>query len=183
MTSLIHVNGPPGIGKSTLSALYADRHPGTLNLDIDRLHRLVGGWRDEDNHTHEVLRPVALAMASTHLAGGRDVILPQYSARSNEVCAFEKVALERGAHFREVVLLDGKAESIARFDRRTDDTAWGRHNRRLVARLGGPVMLAAMYDQLLEFLRLRPSAVVVRSEPEAVEKTYASLLQVLRSER
>jgi hypothetical protein len=44
-------------------------------------------------------------------------------------------------------------------------------------------MLAAMYDQLLEFLRLRPSAVVVRSEPEAVEKTYASLLQVLRSER
>lgn len=44
-------------------------------------------------------------------------------------------------------------------------------------------MLAAMYDQLLEFLRLCPSAVVARSEPEAVEKAYASLMQVLRSER
>jgi bifunctional non-homologous end joining protein LigD len=30
---LVHLNGPPGIGKSTLSALYADRNLGTLNLD------------------------------------------------------------------------------------------------------------------------------------------------------
>ena len=71
VTSLIHLNGPPGIGKSTLSALYAERHPGTLNLDIDSLHRLVGGWQDVDNRTHDVLRPVALAMASAHLRGGR----------------------------------------------------------------------------------------------------------------
>jgi hypothetical protein len=39
---LVHLNGPPGIGKSTPSALYADRNPGTLNLDVDFLHRLVG---------------------------------------------------------------------------------------------------------------------------------------------
>jgi predicted kinase len=179
VTSLIHLNGPPGIGKSTLSALYAERHPGTLNLDIDSLHRLVGGWQDVDNRTHDVLRPVALAMASAHLAGGRTVILPQYLARPDEIDAFENVAREQGADFREVVLLDEKAESIARFDRRRDDSAWGRHNRRLVALQGGPVMLAAMYDQLMEILQLRPSAVVVRSEPEAVENTYASLMRAL----
>lgn len=179
MTSLIHLNGPPGIGKSTLSALYAERHPGTLNLDIDSLHRLVGGWQDVDSHTHEVLRPVALAMASTHLGGGRSVILPQYLARLDEINAFEKVAHEQGADFLEVVLLDEKAESIARFERRGDDSAWGEHNRRLVALQGGPKMLAAMYDRLLEILQLRPSAVIVRSEPEAVEHTYESLIQVL----
>ena len=67
VTCLILLNGPPGIGKSTLSALYTDRHPGTLNLDIDSLHRLVGGWQDPENRTHDVLRPVALVMASTHL--------------------------------------------------------------------------------------------------------------------
>jgi predicted kinase len=179
VTSLIHLNGPPGIGKSTLSALYAERHPGTLNLDIDSLHPLVGGWQDVDNSTHEVLRPVALAMAATHLAGGRDVILPQYLARPDQIEAFERVAHEHGADFREVVLLYDKAEAIDRFERRTDDSEWGKHNRQLVALQGGSALLAAMYDRLLEVVRLRPLAVVVRSEPEAVESTYASLTRVL----
>ncbi|HET9871456.1 MAG TPA: AAA family ATPase [Propionibacteriaceae bacterium] len=179
MTSLIHVNGPPGIGKSTLSALYAERHPGVLNLDIDSLHRLVGGWQDVDNHTHEVLRPVALAMASAHLGEGRDVILPQYLARVDEIQAFEKVAHEQGADFREVILFDEKTESIARFDRRRNDSEWDRHNREVVALLGGSVMLAAMYDQLLAIMQMRPSAMVVRSEYDSVDDTYASLIRVL----
>ena len=179
MASLIHLNGPPGIGKSTLSALYAERHPGTLNLDIDSLHRLVGGWQDEDNRTHDVLRPVALAMAATHLQGGRDVVLPQYLGRLTEIAKFERVAAEQGAAFREVVLLQDKAESIDRFDRRRDDSLWGEHNRRLVARHGGAAMLGGMYDQLVQILEHRPAAVVVRSEPDAVEATYAALLEVL----
>jgi hypothetical protein len=88
-------------------------------------------------HMHEVLRPVALAMASAHLAGGRDVVLPQYLARLEEIERFERVAHERSASFREVVLLDEKAASIARFDGREDDSPWGRHNRRVVAAQGG----------------------------------------------
>lgn len=179
MTALIHLNGPPGIGKSTLAALYADRHPGTLNLDIDALHPLVGGWQDEDNNTHELLRRVALAMAATHLGGGHDVVLPQYLARLTEIDRFEGVAQEQGADFREVVLLAGKSEAIARFDRRSDDSDWGRHNRRLVASHGGPAMLASMYDRLLEILPARPAAVVLRCEPGAVEATYALLLEAL----
>jgi hypothetical protein len=177
--SLIHLNGPPGIGKSTLSALYAHRHPGTLNLDIDSLHRLVGGWQDPGNHTHEVLRPVALAMASTYLAGGRDVVLPQYLAEVAEIDRFERVAREHGAAFREVVLLDAKAAAIARFDTREDDSAWGEHNRRVVAAQGGATFLAAMYDRLAQVLRRRAGAVVVRAEPGAVEATYGLLLEAL----
>jgi hypothetical protein len=179
VASLIHLNGPPGIGKSTLAARYTDRHAGTLDLDIDRLHPLVGGWQDPGTRVHEILRPVALAMAATHLAGGRDVVLPQYLARVAELARFEHVAGECGARFREVVLLDGKAASIARFGSHEDDDVWARHNRRVVASQGGPVFLAAMYERLMEFLRLRPDAVVVRSEPGAVEATYAALIAAL----
>lgn len=45
MPQLILLNGPPAVGKSTLAARYADDHPGTLNLDIDLLHPLIGGQR------------------------------------------------------------------------------------------------------------------------------------------
>lgn len=172
---LLHLNGPPAIGKSTLAALWAERHPGTLNLDIDALHRLIGGWQDEDNRTHDILRPVALAMAATHLQGGRDVVLPQYLAKLEEIKRFEQVALDNGATFREIVLLADKPESIDRFERRQDLSEWDEHNRALVARHGGPAMLADLYDRLLAMVASRPSAMVVRSKPEAIEATYAAI--------
>ncbi|CAN5530474.1 hypothetical protein BH10ACT10_BH10ACT10_05540 [soil metagenome] len=180
MTSLVHLNGPPGVGKSTLAALYADRHPGTLDLDIDRLHHLVGGWQDADNRTHDVLRPVALAMAATHLGGGRDVVLPQYLVRADEIDAFERVSREQGAEFREVVLLPAdRADAVARFDHRPDDGPWDDHNRRLVAGHGGPDLLGSLYDELVDLVRRRPSVLVVASEPDAVEATYAAVLRAL----
>ena len=179
MAVLIHLNGPPGIGKSTLSALWAKRHPRTLNLDVDTLHLLVGGWQDPENRTHEVLRPMAKAMAAAYLATGRDVVLPQYLGRLDEVESFERVAHEQGADFHEVVLLDDRDAAITRFDARRDETAWNQHNRRVVADLGGDAFLLAMYDRLLEVLESRPAAVVVRSVPGATEETYAAVEQAL----
>jgi predicted ABC-type ATPase len=41
-----HLNGPPGIGKSTVAAVFAAEHPGVLNLDIDQVVALIGGWQD-----------------------------------------------------------------------------------------------------------------------------------------
>jgi adenylate kinase family enzyme len=44
VSRLIHLNGPPGIGKSTLARRYVADHPGVLNCDIDVLRSLIGGW-------------------------------------------------------------------------------------------------------------------------------------------
>jgi len=43
---LILLNGPPAAGKSTLAQMYADEHPLTLNLDIDKIRSLLGGRAD-----------------------------------------------------------------------------------------------------------------------------------------
>ena len=48
---LVLLNGPPGIGKSTLSRRYVEAHPGTLDLDVDRLRSFVGGWRERFDET------------------------------------------------------------------------------------------------------------------------------------
>jgi hypothetical protein len=63
MARLVHLNGPPGIGESTLSALYPDRNPGTLNLDVNALHHRVGGWQDQETDMWPVLAQVSSGSA------------------------------------------------------------------------------------------------------------------------
>ncbi|WP_457205606.1 hypothetical protein [Nocardioides sp. P5_C9_2] len=74
---LIHLNGAPGVGKSTLARALVSSRPGWLNCDIDLLRSLVGGWEDDFVGTGGVVRPLALAMISAHLAEGRSVVLLQ----------------------------------------------------------------------------------------------------------
>lgn len=179
MARLILLNGPPAVGKSTVAARYADHHPGTLNLDIDSLHYLIGGWREFGGRVHEFLRPMALAMAASHLAAGFPVIVPQYIARLEAVAAFEQIAGQHDAELLEVVLMVGRDEAVARFEDRQDDSEWTRHNRRLVDDLGGEEFLGAMHDQLVTYLEHRPNAVRVTSRVDAIDDTFAELLRVL----
>ena len=47
MPTLLHLNGPSGVGKSTLARAHADTHLGTLLCDIDELRSWVSGWEDD----------------------------------------------------------------------------------------------------------------------------------------
>ena len=184
MPRLIHLNGPPGIGKSTLAQLYADEHPGVLNLDIDQLRALVGGWRDRFAETGAIVRPLALSMAGTHLRGGRDVVMPQYLGRLTEIERFEAVAHDSGAVFCELVLMDAKQRSLERFDRRgeNDELPWHRYAQEVVERNGGRAFLAGMHDQLTAVIAARPDAIVVPSVAGAIQQTYQRLTAILRPE-
>ena len=176
---LIHLNGPPGIGKSTLAQLYVDRHPGVLNLDIDLLRVLVGGWQDRFEETGQVVRPIALSMAHTHLRAGYDVVMPQYLRRISEIERFETAAHEGRAEFREVLLMDSKERSIQRFTGRRSELHWHLHVNEYVDRNGGDALLGAMHDGLADVVRTRPQVVVVPSVAAAVEQTYTALIAAL----
>jgi predicted kinase len=119
MPRLIHLNGPPGIGKSTLAQMYVDRNPGALNLDADRIVCLIGGWQDRFWETIQVARQIAIGMASTHLGTGHDVVMPQLVTSLSEIEGFEAVARDNYAEFREIVLTASREPSLNRFASRT----------------------------------------------------------------
>jgi predicted kinase len=178
---LIHLNGPPGIGKSVLAQYWAADHPGVLSLDIDRLRALVGGWRERFAETGEIVRPLALGMAGIHLRSGRDVVMPQFLGRLSEIGRFEAAARDSGAAFREIVLMDTKEQALERFYRRGDDEAadWHRYVRQLVDRNGGKAYLAHMYDQLTAVLAARPRATVIATTAGAIPQAYQALTTAL----
>ena len=105
MTRLILLNGPPGVGKSTLATRYAAEHPGTLRCDIDVLRTMIGGWEDDYERAGGLIRPAALGLIASYLRESGDVVLPQLIARASELAKFERAASDAGAGFIHVLLL------------------------------------------------------------------------------
>lgn len=178
MARLIHLNGPPGIGKSTISSRYAAAHPGVLNCDIDVLRTLVGGWESDFSGAGALIRPAAVAMIGAYLAGGHDVVVPQLIVRAAVIRAFEATARDAGAEFCEIVLMDDREAAMQRFSRRagTDEAILA-----AVEAGGGDRMLTDYYDELLALVSQRPTAIVVASNYGAIDNTYAAVSTALDS--
>ncbi|WP_116947422.1 AAA family ATPase [Jiangella endophytica] len=193
---LIVLNGPPAVGKSTLARRYAAEHPLTLNLDVDRVRDLIGGWRDDAGAAGLLARAIAVAAARTHLLAGRgdlddgrddalargpatpgggyDVVVAQLVARPGFLEQLEAVAEEVGATFHELVLMDAKPAVLRRFAARARTTAG--------APDAEPAEVAALYDRLTAHLESRPRVVVVPARESAVDETYRRLLAHLDDE-
>lgn len=182
MSRLIHLNGPPGIGKSTLARMFVDNHPGVLNCDVDVLRTLIGGWQEDFPRAGALIRPAALAMIEAYLRSGHDVVFPQMLFNPLEVSRFEESATQAGADFVERMLMDTPTAAVARFHRRGHsgpEDPWHAQVRTIVAAQGGDALLADNHEALERLLHERPAAVVVNSSEGEIEQTYALLVESL----
>jgi AAA domain len=173
------LNGPPGIGKSTLSRRYVADHPGALNLDADVLSGLVGGGYEHFHEVGDVVRPLALALLTTHLRGGRDVVMPQFLGRVGEVERFERAALDGGGELVHVVLLDDADAAVRRFGARGGDDPWHEVVKAFVAANGGDDLLRHSHARVLDVVAARPEVRLVASVEGDEDATYTALVRAV----
>lgn len=179
---LLHLNGPPGIGKSTIARRYADEHPGVLNCDIDVLRTLIGGWSEDFLKAGSLIRPAALGLIEGYLTSGQDVVLPQLLTNPAEISLFEACAVRANAQFIERVLMDEREQSVARFNRRGEsnpENPWHAQVQAIVAAQGGDDALRQRHSALQALADQRPDAVFIQSAEGDIEATYQLLVTSL----
>jgi predicted ABC-type ATPase len=180
---LIHLNGPPGIGKSTIASAFADRHPGVLNLDIDRVAAMIGGWGDSFSNSFEAGRLLAAAMARVHLANGHDVIMPQMMTHLNatELADFESAAAAAKAEYCQILLTADVEPSVERCMERAK-TGDPRQDvvSKVIDERGGRDFLRKLHAQVTQFTADRQPHSVIDCERLTVEQTCQAVEAALR---
>ncbi len=181
MATLIHLNGAPGVGKSTIAERYVAEHSGVLNCDVDRLRCFIGGWREDFGAVGSLIRPVAQAMIRAHLGSGRDVLLPQMLVNEEERARFRAVAVESGHAYVHILLRAEPGEARARFYRRPTGDPLHAVIRAVVSAGGGGSVIDG-YDRRLAAAARSGSgsdAIPVDAHGD-VERTYRAVEAAIR---
>ncbi len=178
---MILLNGPPASGKSTIAERFVASRPLALNLDVDVVRALLGGWLDDAHNAGLAARRLALAMASTHLAEGRDVVVPQFLGRVDFVEQLASVADRADATFVEVVLSMSRDEAVAAFEARRAAPTTDVHldATALVERMSGDDPVGRMYDACVGLVEQRPATRRVEVVRGDIDGTFARFLDAV----
>jgi hypothetical protein len=180
MPRLIHLNGPPRVGKSTLARRYADEHPGTLALDLDLIAGLIGGWKADFSVALEVARGHGRAIAIRHLRAGHDVILPQLVTADDRDPdpGFEEAARTAEATYIQVALIVDDQEHLRRLQGKRPTSEVEAH---LQTALEDPQLdrVDRIRRDLNEYLAERPRILRLDTTGLEEEASYQRLLDAL----
>jgi broad-specificity NMP kinase len=178
---LILLNGPPGVGKSTIARRLRDDRPLSLLVDFDELWLLIGDWQHQEGKGQELAIAAGLAMARAHLHAGYDVIAPQLALGPDFFEAVDAIVAETASVCHEIVLTAHPERVAARFRRRrAERTSAGESDVSTnIPDDRVDDVIARAIEELTALTAARPQTTVIATD-DGVESTYERVRDVLQ---
>ncbi len=106
--NLIIINGPCGVGKSTVAELLHKTIPLSFLLEGDALRRLVSGYKEYREESKQLSSFVAMSIIETYLQTGHDVIVDKIIFDEEYLDRMTAIGISRGARVSEIILWASK---------------------------------------------------------------------------
>ncbi len=159
---LILINGPPGVGKSTVAEKLHKAIPLSYLLEIDALRRNIANYREQVKESGELSYDVSTAIVEACFNAGSDVIIDKAISDIEVIDSFFQVAKKYNANIYEFILNASKELVIKRAENRG-------------YRVGGLLTsekVERWWEDTQEYIKKRPQAIVVDTETLSQEEVY-----------
>lgn len=166
---LILLNGPAGVGKSTISKYLHGDVQGSVVVDVDELRRSIPDYKERRSESLLMAYEMTKDAIRSNLNKGETVIIDKAIASSDTLDSFVKIGNECGADVREIILFAPRDTVQARADER------GYIPGSLLTR----ERVGELWDQMDNVRKERQQAIVINTESLSVEETYEKVTEAI----
>lgn len=159
---LILINGPTGIGKSTIAGQIHQTLPLSFLLDIDAQRRYISGYKEHRDESLDLVLKLSYAVIETALQNGRDVVIDKVLTDTEVSERFLELGRKYSAVVYEFVLNADKETLIARANER------GFIDGSMLI----PEKVPEFWDRIQSYLVERPEAIVIDTKSMSADDTF-----------
>ncbi|MFA5986033.1 MAG: AAA family ATPase [Parcubacteria group bacterium] len=166
---LITINGPCGIGKSTLSEKIHANMPLSFLLDIDAQRRFISQYREKKEESGKIMMTISKAIIKSCLEDDRDIIIDKIMLDNDVLDFYYEIAKIYGADVYEIILWAPKEVVM----KRANERGW---------REGGlltPEKCEIFWDKIDVLKNTRPQAHIINIDKMSEDETYLEVAKIL----
>jgi predicted kinase len=159
---LILINGPTGIGKSTIAGKLHEALSLSFLLDIDAQRRYISGYKENREESGELVVRLSLAIVENYLQNGHDVIIDKVFTDTQATDRFLELGKKYDAGTFEFVLNADKETLIARANER------GYKEGSMLT----PEKVPEFWEAMQNYIKGRPEVIIVDTNEISVNDTF-----------
>lgn len=159
---LILINGPTGIGKSTIAQKIHQSLPLSFLLDIDAQRRYISGYREYRGESLDLVIKLSLAIVENYLQSKHDVVIDKVLTDVEVAERFLELGRKYDATVFEFVLNADKETLVARAEER------GYKEGGMLT----PEKVPEFWDRIQNYIKERPQAIIVDTKNVNIEETF-----------